>query len=202
MLDDLVFYFPYLGIFLLLILGGIGLPFPEDLTLVLAGQVAFTEQLNLPILLGVCFVGVISMDLVLFYLGRRYGRAIMRFRYIRRIFTPKRRVQVRQQFYKMGDFVVFIARFIGGFRTPVFMTAGMLKMSYKRFLFLDITASLLSIPLFVMGSYFLGQKFEEAAHGVTSKITIGIVVLMTLFSLGVLIHWYRDSRKQAKKLSY
>lgn len=30
-------HFPYLGIFLLLILGGIGLPFPEDATLLLSG---------------------------------------------------------------------------------------------------------------------------------------------------------------------
>jgi membrane protein DedA with SNARE-associated domain len=30
-------HFPYLGIFALLILGGIGLPFPEDATLLLSG---------------------------------------------------------------------------------------------------------------------------------------------------------------------
>jgi membrane protein DedA with SNARE-associated domain len=30
-------HFPYLGIFTLLILGGIGFPFPEDATLILGG---------------------------------------------------------------------------------------------------------------------------------------------------------------------
>ena len=33
----LVEHFPYIGIFILLILGEIGLPFPEDATLILSG---------------------------------------------------------------------------------------------------------------------------------------------------------------------
>ena len=33
----LIDHFPYVGIFVLLILGGIGLPFPEDATLILSG---------------------------------------------------------------------------------------------------------------------------------------------------------------------
>jgi membrane protein DedA with SNARE-associated domain len=39
MLESTTFinHFPYLGIFLLLILGGMGLPFPEDTTLILSG---------------------------------------------------------------------------------------------------------------------------------------------------------------------
>jgi membrane protein DedA with SNARE-associated domain len=37
-ISGIVEHFPYLGIFLLLILGDIGLPFPEDTTLILSGR--------------------------------------------------------------------------------------------------------------------------------------------------------------------
>jgi len=195
MIDDLLFYFPYFGIFLLLVLGGIGLPFPEDLTLILAGQLAFSEDLNLAILFSVCFVGIISGDIFLFYVGRRYGVLLFRHRFFRRIFTPARRVQVRRQFHRFGNYVVFVARFIGGFRAPVFITAGTLKMSYFRFIFFDVTASLLSIPIFVMGSFYIGQKFEEIAHGLATKITLGLMGFMVVFFIGILWHWHTQNKK-------
>lgn len=198
MFEELLLYFPYLGIFLLLLLGGIGLPFPEDLTLLLAGQLAFSKELNLPILFIICFVGVISTDMFLFYIGRKYGRVLFRYRFFRRIFTPQRRVQVKREFKKHGDKVVFIARFLGGFRTPVFLTAGTLKMGYARFFLLDFSASLLSIPLFILGSYYVGQKFEEIAHGLATKITVGLMGLMGVFFLFVLWRWHLQTRKEVK----
>lgn len=196
MIDDLLLYFPYIGIFLLLILGGLGLPFPEDLTLLLAGQLAFSHNLCLSFLLIICFIGVVGMDLVLFYVGKKYGRVLFRYRFFRRIFTPRRRIQVKAQFKKRGDMVVFIARFIGGFRAPVFITAGTLKMSYLRFLILDILAALLSVPLFVLGSYFLGQKFEEIAHGLVTKITLGLMAAMFLACIIILWRWHLEAKKE------
>jgi membrane protein DedA with SNARE-associated domain len=191
MVDFLILYFPYLGILLLLILGGIGLPFPEDLTLVLAGQIALSENLNLPILVLICFGGVITADLFLFHAGKKYGRRVITRRFVRRIYTPKRRVQVKKGFHKMGDWVVFVARFVGGFRAPVFIMAGVLKMSYPRFLLLDFCAAILSVPLFVLGSYYLGQKFREWTH----NFTIFLIILMGFFFLYVAARWVYESWK-------
>jgi membrane protein DedA with SNARE-associated domain len=36
-ITTIIEHFPYLGLFLLLILGGMGFPFPEDTTLILCG---------------------------------------------------------------------------------------------------------------------------------------------------------------------
>ncbi len=191
MVDFLILYFPYLGILLLLLLGGIGLPFPEDLTLVLAGQIALSENLNLPILILICYGGVISADLFLFHVGKKYGRAVITRRFVRRIYTPRRRVQVKKGFHKMGDWIVFVARFIGGFRVPVFIMAGVLKMSYPRFILLDFCAAILSVPLFVLGSYYLGQKFREWTHG----FTIFLMILMGLFFMYVVARWFYESWK-------
>lgn len=197
--DLVLLYFPYIGIFLLLVLGGLGLPFPEDLTLILAGQIAFSEGLNLSLLFILCFIGVISMDLVLFHVGKKYGRLLFRYKFFRRIFTPKRRVQVKKQFHRFGDYLVFMARFVGGFRTAVFITAGTLKMSYTRFLFLDTIASCFSIPLFVLGSYYIGQQFEEIAHGLTTQIILGLMGFMIIIFAIVLLRWHFQAVKEEKK---
>ncbi len=170
--------FPYWGIFLLLILGGLGLPFPEDLILILAGHISYSEELNVWLIIGACFAGVLPTDFFLYYIGRKYGRTVWRQRFIRRILTPRRRVQVMEQFSKRGDIVVFIARFIGGFRTPVFITAGILKMTPLRFFLLDFFASLISIPLFVLGAYYLGQRFAEGAHHISKKVTFYLIIFI------------------------
>lgn len=166
-----------------------GLPFPEDLTLVLAGQIALSENLNLPILILICFFGVISTDLFLFHIGKKYGRAVITRRFVRRIYTPKRRVQVKKGFHKMGDWIVFVARFIGGFRAPVFIMAGVLKMRYWRFILLDVCAAVLSVPLFVIGSYYLGQAFRKWTH----DFTMLLMILMGFFFLYVIGRWGYES---------
>ena len=169
------------------------------LILILAGQLAHSEELNVVWLLVVCFAGVLPTDFLLYYAGKKYGRAIWRQRFIRRIFTPQRRVQVMEQFKKRGDIVVFIARFIGGFRSPVFITAGILKMSGWRFFLLDFFASLLSIPIFVLGAFYLGQHFSEGAHHIAKKITfylmVGVGVIFVVFVLKI---WHA-SREELKR---
>jgi membrane protein DedA with SNARE-associated domain len=39
-------HFPYLGLFVILILGGIGLPFPEGVTLILCGLLISTKVIK------------------------------------------------------------------------------------------------------------------------------------------------------------
>lgn len=196
MIQSLALNFPYWGIFLLIILGGLGLPFPEDLILLLAGQLSHSENLNVFYMILICFVAVIPTDYLLYFLGKKYGRAAWRARFVRRIMTPQRRVFVMNQFKKRGDIVVFIARFIGGFRAVTFVTAGILKMSTLRFLLLDISASLLSIPLFVLGAYYLGQAFSEGAREVAHQITIYLMIFIAVVFVIAMVRIFRSNNAQ------
>ena len=63
--------FPYLGMFILLILGGVGLPFPEDATLILCGLLISTHVIRpIPALLTV-YAGLLIADLTLHFIGRK-----------------------------------------------------------------------------------------------------------------------------------
>lgn len=46
-ISGLVEHFPYLGLLVLLVLGGLGLPFPEDTTLILCGFLISTKVVKL-----------------------------------------------------------------------------------------------------------------------------------------------------------
>ena len=73
----IVSQFPYLGLFILLILGGIGFPFPEGGSLVLCGLLISTKVISAPYALAVCYSGVLIGDFLFYSLGRKYGRMII-----------------------------------------------------------------------------------------------------------------------------
>ena len=65
------------GLFLLLVSGGLGLPVPEDLTLLAAGVLAHRRLLRLRDVIAVGFAAVVCADWIIYLTGRRYGREIV-----------------------------------------------------------------------------------------------------------------------------
>ena len=69
----------YPVIFLLLLGAGLGIPIPEDVALLATGVMATHENgLSVPVGAAACGVFVLTRDLVVYGLGRRYGTAILR----------------------------------------------------------------------------------------------------------------------------
>src|SRR5688572_7314974 len=64
-----------LALFLLMVLDNIGVPFPSEIPLLLAGFSASTGDMNLVAAAGVGAVGSLVGALVLYVLGRSLGRA-------------------------------------------------------------------------------------------------------------------------------
>src|ERR1700733_11378159 len=77
----------YATIFGVLFGCGLGIPIPEDLTLVTAGYLAYLENIDLGWAIVVCLVGVLSGDFLLFTLGRLFGKRIFALPGIRFILT-------------------------------------------------------------------------------------------------------------------
>ncbi|HYR54969.1 MAG TPA: DedA family protein, partial [Myxococcaceae bacterium] len=63
----------YLVIFGVLVACGLGVPLPEDISLVTGGFLAYLEVANLFVMMGVGFVGILCGDSVIFLAGRRFG---------------------------------------------------------------------------------------------------------------------------------
>jgi membrane protein DedA with SNARE-associated domain len=107
-------HFPYLGIFLLLIFGGIGLPFPEDATLLLSGfLIAHYVIIPLAAFL-VVYSGLLITDFSLYLAGKKYGRRIVEHKRFGNIIPPNRLSKLEEKFKKCGSWVVFFGRHILG----------------------------------------------------------------------------------------
>ena len=150
LLEQFFIQFGYLAVFFVLILCGFGIPIPEDVTLVAGGVISGLGYTDVHIMAVVGMAGVLAGDGIMFLLGRHYGDRLLRFTPVARLLNPKRYAQVQQKFDRYGNRVLFVARFLPGLRSPMFLAAGMSrKISFWRWLAMDGLAAALSVPVWV-----------------------------------------------------
>ena len=150
LLEQFFIQFDYLAVFFVLILCGFGIPIPEDVTLVAGGVISGLGYTDVHIMAVVGMAGVLAGDGIMFLLGRHYGDRLLRFKPVARLLNPKRYAQVQQKFDRYGNRVLFVARFLPGLRSPMFLAAGMSrKISFWRWLAMDGLAAALSVPVWV-----------------------------------------------------
>jgi len=112
----LIEHFPYAGLFILLILGGIGLPFPEDATLILCGFLLSQAIIKpIPGLFAV-YSGLLIADLLLYHFGRKFGRRIVTHKRFHRILSPERFSKIEGQFKRRGSLFILFGRHLVGFK--------------------------------------------------------------------------------------
>jgi membrane protein DedA with SNARE-associated domain len=155
-------HFTYVGLFLVLVLCGLGLPVPEDLALLTGGFLVHRGITQYPTTLAISFVGVVAGDNSLFFLGRRFGTSVLRYLgFVRPRILPRiERLKIFMD--RHGHMAIFYARFLAGVRALVYLTAGSAGVSPRRFVIYDALGAVISVPLVVSVGYFFGHQIDLA----------------------------------------
>ena len=174
----------YVSVLIALLLCGAGVPLPEDITLVAGGVIAGLGYANVHVMVGVAMIGVLAGDASMFLLGHHFGGRILRLRLFAWLLPPARYAKVQQKFERYGNRLMFVARFLPGMRTAVFMTAGAThRVSFLRFILLDGLAALISVPLWV----YLGYLGADNRAWLTKWIHRGQGSLWVVLVVGAVI---------------
>jgi membrane protein DedA with SNARE-associated domain len=185
----------YAAVFLVLVACGFGVPIPEDVTLVTGGVIAGLGHANVHTMFVVGMAGVLVGDGLMFTAGRVFGHRILKFRFVQRVMTPKRYAQVQDKFDKYGSRVLFIARFLPGLRTPIYITAGISgKVSILKFLLMDGLAAMISVPVWV----YLGEYGAENIDWLMRKVHQFQAVVYVVIGVGVLAlvyYWWKKRQR-------
>jgi membrane protein DedA with SNARE-associated domain len=185
----------YAALFVLLTLCGLGLPLPEDIPLIAAGYLSHTGDMKLPIAMVVAMTAVLLGDTFIFLIGRKWGLSILSHRWMRRILPESRLEKVRLYFTKYGDYTIFFARFIVGFRAATFWAAGTLKVPYAKFILFDGLAALVSVPAFVFIGWYFGDEFEQAIEWL-KRIERLVIVLGATAVLSLVVYEFKKRRSR------
>ena len=102
MTEELVGKLGYLGIALILVLGGLGLPVPEEAPIILAAVLSRAGKMWWPLALASCLAGVLLGDFVVYFLGYVYGEKVLSLPLTRKFLTRARETQIKGYFHRHG----------------------------------------------------------------------------------------------------
>lgn len=187
----------YFAIILLLILTGLGLPIPEEVAIIAAGVMSGHGQMNPWLAWASCMIGVLCGDLIVYGIGRHFGRSVIREHpFWARFVNAEREAQIERMIERHGLKVFFLARFLVGLRSPVYLTAGILRMGVRRFLLTDLFCATVVVGLFFLLSYFFGQAILLWVRRMEILITVIAVVAVGVLGFYLWRH-YRAGHPQA-----
>jgi membrane protein DedA with SNARE-associated domain len=202
-LHFLVVHFGYAGLFLVVVLGNLGVPAALEVVLPTAGALAAQGHLpavgGLPGWIVAAIVATVA-ELVgasLFYAIGYYGGLPFVHRYGAYVrFKQHEYDRVQAYFAKYGRSTVFWCRFIPFVRGFSSLPAGLSQMPKRYFL----TYTALGSTIFCFGLAFLGNlagKNLETLIGVLHKAALAVVVLVVVAALAAIVAVRARAKKKA-----
>ena len=174
-----------------LLLENAGLPVPGETILLLASFLAYSEhRLGLPwiILVGVCAatVGDNLGFAIGFYGGRRLLERYQKTLHIR----PDVIARGEDLFARYGSTTIFVARFIAGMRIVAGPLAGVLRMSWRKFLLFNFLGAVLWVSVIAGLGYLFGKHWEalvDLVQDANLAVAVAVVIVVAFF-------WWRRRR--------
>jgi membrane protein DedA with SNARE-associated domain len=190
-LQQLVSAHGYWVVALIVGLESMGLPLPGETVLVLAAIYAATEpSFNIWVVIAVAAFGAIVGDNAGYWLGLRYGYALL-LRYGKRIGMFEARIKIGQYlFLKHGTKVVFLGRFVALLRILAAFLAGVNRMPWQTFLIANATGAVIWAAVFGIGGYSFGKLLLQLHHALAPIVFA--LALAAFFGCGYLVRRYED----------
>jgi membrane protein DedA with SNARE-associated domain len=193
MLQSFVEQFTYLGIFLVLLAGSLGLPIPEEMAIIAAGVMSHEGLITPWGGLVVCLLGVLSGDVVLYWTGRNGGERVLRWRVVRFVLTPAREQRLKEAYHRHAMKTIVTARHVMGLRAAAFLTAGIARVPFGKFLLADAATALVGVPFSFGLAYFFTDHIKAIYSNVhRAERWLGLLILIVVALAAFIIVRRRD----------
>lgn len=183
-------------IFFAIILAGFNIPISIDLLILVSAFLAaaiipeHTVYLFLSCILGCWFSASAA-----YWMGRLLGPQLCKMPFFSRLFNVQRLEKMKAFYKKYGMRTLIVGRFIPfGVRNCIFMSSGMSKMHFGKFILIDALACTLWCSIAFSIFYFLGQNYQVIWHYLK---TFNLFVFGAFSVTVIAIVWYK-SRKKTK----
>lgn len=187
-----VWAYAILFVIIFLETGVVVTPFlPGDSLLFVAGTIAAVGELNVHALSALLIIAAILGDSVNYSIGRFLGPKVFQYedsRFFKRAYLE----YTRAFFERHGGKTIVIARFVPIVRTYAPFVAGIGRLTYRRFLFYNVTGAILWVVLLAYAGYFFGNL-----PIVRDNLTLAIMVIIVLSIMPGIVEYLRHRRRAA-----
>lgn len=157
-------YAPIL-VFALLLLAGLNVPISEDGLIFVSALISRERPDLLVPLIVATLSGAYLGDAACYMLGRKFGPTIWKHPWFKRMVPPKTVRRIASFYDRYGILTIVVGRFIPfGVRNGLFLTAGLGKMAWARFLLSDLVAACISIGFYFWLYHRFGPTVIEAVR--------------------------------------
>ncbi|HEX5432356.1 MAG TPA: DedA family protein [Bryobacteraceae bacterium] len=176
----------YGAIFLLLMVGIVGLPIPDETILVFCGYLISQGKLEALPAYGSALAGSWCGISVSYAIGRSLGPAAVH-RYGRKLhISEEQLVRVHNWFNRWGHWTLAFGYFVAGMRHLTAIAAGMSKLEFPYFAIYAWTGGAVWTLAFLVLGYFLGENWRTVADLVGSWVgylSIALILAVAAFLL-------------------
>jgi membrane protein DedA with SNARE-associated domain len=183
----------YGALYLLLALGVVGLPIPDETLLVFTGYLIGRGTLHPVGAFAAAVAGAWTGISGSYLLGRTLGvGAVHRYgKYVH--FTEARLAYVHRWFEKIGHWMLVAGYYIAGVRHVTAVVAGMSKLEYPTFIAYAWSGGALWVATFLTLGYYLGEDWRQVAELVNRYIVYASVAIVAAAAL-----WFFLWKRRAK----
>src|SRR5262249_7145112 len=162
-------------------LESIGLPFPGESVLILAGIFAGTRhELNIFWVIVVAAIAAIVGQAIGYVMGREFGYRLL-LRYGPYVRVTESRIKLGEYlFLRHGRKIIVVARFVPLLRSLAGILAGANRMPWLQFMLANSAGAFAWAAVFGIASYFLGHQVEHVAGPVMIAIGIAALILLAI----------------------
>lgn len=186
----------YGALSLLLILGIVGLPVPDETLLIFSGYLVSTGRFQAVPAFLAAFAGSVSGISISYFLGRTLGHSAIE-RYGRLIhLTPARVEALHRWFQRFGNWLLSVGYFIPGIRHFTALFAGMSGLEFRVFAPFAYSGGLVWVSLFLGLGYWFGENWHQIVE-LTHHYTLPAVLL--LFTAAALVWLARNLISRRRK---
>jgi membrane protein DedA with SNARE-associated domain len=183
----------------LLVIAGFGLPVPEEGPVIAAGiWVANNTEFGVVrwLILPVCLIAIAISDVILYGIGRWWGSGLLKHGWMSRLLPPARREHIERNFHRYGLRILLLVRWLPGIRSPMFITAGIMRLPLYQFVIADGIAIIVGHSVIFGLAYWFGDQFGDLVKNAENTVDtmlrpILILVLILAIAGYLLLHFLR-----------
>jgi membrane protein DedA with SNARE-associated domain len=177
----------YAGIFLLLMLGIVGFPVPDEALLTFVGYLSFKGELAFVPSLVAAFLGSSTGITLSYGIGRLTGSQVVTKLGPALRLSPEHIAHGQTWVQRWGKYALLVAYFVPGVRHLVALLAGVSNLPLNVFALFAYCGAFLWSTTFIAIGYSLGEEWKRLSPLVHSTVVIAAVAVLVAIIVGLLI---------------